>query len=110
MIKNNSEKIGEISREKRKHKIRKRSGAEKNTVGLSWEVKTEELKVVGLNPGESDKVESASPCHRGTLSGQCLNHSYERMVQGYCEAIMSSCRQWLRKSEQTPPIAEADIL
>ena len=99
-----------MRRETRKHNIQKRSGAEKNTVGISWEVITEEVKVVGLKPGESDKVESASPCHRVTLSGQGLNHSYDRMVQGYCEAIMSSCRQWIRKSEQSPHVVEADIL
>ena len=103
-------KIEEISRETRNHAIKNRSGTGMTAVGLSWEVKTEVVKGFSLNPGGSEKVEQASQSHGGTLSGQCLNQGYERMVQGYCEAIMSSCRPWIQKREKSPPVAEAGTL
>ena len=121
--------------------IQKRLSEEKKKEDLNWEEMTEEVnEVVGLELEKTDKVESALSCPRVTLSGQGLHHSYDRMVQGYCEAretdpdkkvemnknhkledflywtvaksstIMSSCRQWLRKREQSPPVVEADIL
>ena len=81
-----------------------------NAVGLSWEVKTEVVKGFSSNPGRSEKVEQASQSNGGTLSSQSVNQGYERMVQGYCEALMSSCRHWIQKKEQSPPVAEAGTL
>ena len=121
--------------------IQQRLSEESKTEDLNWEEMTEEVnEVVGLELEETDKVESARSYPRVALSGQGLHHSYDRMVQGYCEAretdpdkkvemnknhkledfldwtvtksstIMSSSMQWLRKREQSPHVVEANIL
>ena len=91
--------------------IKKRLSEERKTEDLKWEEITKEVnEVVGLELEETDKVESARSYPRVALSGQGLHHSYDRMVQGYCEAIMSSCKQCLRKLDKSPPAVEADIL
>ena len=74
---------------------------------ISKEDKTEVVKGFSSNPGRSDTVEQASQSNGGTLSSQSSNQGYERMVQGYCEALMGSCRHWIQKKEQSPPVAEA---
>ena len=74
--------IEEICRETRKHEINNRSGTGMTAACISWEDKTEVVKGFSSNPGGPEKVEQASQSHGGTLSGQCLNQGYERMVQG----------------------------